>query len=307
LKAFVGITDYDWFRFLSSQEGIDEVNFWQPSGNQSFKALHPGEPFLFKLHHPRNYIVGGGFFVHFSNLPVSLAWSSFQEKNGAASLLEMRQRIEKYRRIQPLPSDDYQIGCILLNQPFFFQKDQWIEVPADFKLNIVRGKSYDLLRSPGREMWAQVQLLLSGRGFGDQYAAMPQPRYGDPTLVQHRLGQGSFRIMVTDVYQRRCAVTQERTLPALEAAHIKPYCDSGPHSIDNGVLFRSDIHKLFDAGYVTIAPDYHFEVSHRIRAEFENGRDYYALNGHAMQLPSDERLWPKKEFLHWHNNKVFRS
>ena len=29
MKDFLGITDNDWFAFLSHQPGIDEVNFWQ--------------------------------------------------------------------------------------------------------------------------------------------------------------------------------------------------------------------------------------------------------------------------------------
>jgi hypothetical protein len=32
LKAFVGVTDNDWFAFLASLPGIDEVNFRQPVG-----------------------------------------------------------------------------------------------------------------------------------------------------------------------------------------------------------------------------------------------------------------------------------
>jgi hypothetical protein len=56
----VGVTDYDWFHFLSSLESVDEVNFWQPGGQTNFKALQPGELFLFKLHAPRNFIVGAG-------------------------------------------------------------------------------------------------------------------------------------------------------------------------------------------------------------------------------------------------------
>jgi len=57
MKAFVGITDNYWFAFLSQQQGIDEVNFWQPSGAGLFRALAPQEPFLFKFHAPYNYIV----------------------------------------------------------------------------------------------------------------------------------------------------------------------------------------------------------------------------------------------------------
>jgi putative restriction endonuclease len=67
VNLYVGITDYDWFRFLSAQPSVEEVNFWQPGGRTNFKALQPGELFLFKLHSPRNFIVGGGVFAHADN------------------------------------------------------------------------------------------------------------------------------------------------------------------------------------------------------------------------------------------------
>jgi putative restriction endonuclease len=71
---------------LSGLPGIDEVNFWQPGGGTPFRALESGEPFLFKLHSPHDYIVGGGFFAHSTSLPVSLAWEVFGEKNGKVHL-----------------------------------------------------------------------------------------------------------------------------------------------------------------------------------------------------------------------------
>ncbi|HEY5174551.1 MAG TPA: hypothetical protein VII95_03185 [Terriglobales bacterium] len=52
VRFFVGTTDRDWFDFLSGLNGLDEVNFWQPSGQQQFRALQIGEPFLFKLQCP---------------------------------------------------------------------------------------------------------------------------------------------------------------------------------------------------------------------------------------------------------------
>jgi putative restriction endonuclease len=84
MNAFVGITDYDWFRFLASRPDLEEVNFWRPGGRAGFKALRPGELFLFKLHAPRHFVVGGGLFAHFTKLPASLAWDAFGEANGAA-------------------------------------------------------------------------------------------------------------------------------------------------------------------------------------------------------------------------------
>lgn len=95
MKFFVGITDNEWFEMLSNLPDVDEVNFWQPSGKTTFRALQPGEPFLFKLHSPRDYIVGGGFFAHSTIFPLSLAWDAFREKNGADSLEDMRSRIKE--------------------------------------------------------------------------------------------------------------------------------------------------------------------------------------------------------------------
>ncbi len=111
MNSYVAVTDRDWFDLLSHLTGPDEVNFWQPGGNRFFKALNPGELFLFKLHSPENYIVGGGFFAHASLLPISLAWETFGIFNGANSLQEMRNRVEKYRRQMENRFDDYTIGC----------------------------------------------------------------------------------------------------------------------------------------------------------------------------------------------------
>jgi putative restriction endonuclease len=55
------------------------------------------------------------------------------------------------------------------------------------------------------------------------------PLYSQSILTKVRLGQGAFRILVTDAYNRKCAISGEKTLPVLEAAHIKSFSESGPH------------------------------------------------------------------------------
>lgn len=307
MNIYVGVTDFNWYQKLISIPNIDEVNFWQPGGNRQFNVLKKGELFLFKLHSPRNFIVGGGIFAYNNILPLSLAWDSFAEKNGVDSLDEMRRRIEYYRKQDHSQTLDYSIGCILLEQPFFFAEDEWIPVPVDWKSNIVQGKTYRMETELGKKLWDDVRIRLQGQQyFIDQQAQNETgQRYGQPTIITPRLGQGSFRVIITDVYNRRCAVTNERTLPVLEAAHIKPYNLSGPHDIGNGILLRSDLHKLLDKGYITFTPEYHLEVSRRIREEFENGRDYYALHGNKLRLPQNTDSWPKPEYLNWHNENVF--
>ena len=81
----VGVTDRGWFQHLRSLPAPDEVNFWHPSAG-AFQSLLPGGLFLFKLRYPDNAIVGGGFFAHHSIWPLSTAWDTFADKDGAATL-----------------------------------------------------------------------------------------------------------------------------------------------------------------------------------------------------------------------------
>ena len=229
MRIFVAVTDNDWFALHASFNRVEEVNFWRPSPDATFKALQPGELLLFKLHAPLNSIAGGGFFVRFLQLPVNLAWDTFKLANGVRSLAEMRQRIAFYRRV-PIPADENpKIGCIMLAEPFFWPKDAWIPCPDDFKLNTVQGKGYDSESGVGHELWSAVseriqqQVPTSLVPGSAALAAVESNGYGKPQIILPRLGQGLFRILVTDAYQRHCALTGERTLPVLEAAHIKPY------------------------------------------------------------------------------------
>jgi putative restriction endonuclease len=303
MRAFVGVTDRDWFELLRSLGQLDEVNFWQPSGNREFRALEPGELFLFKLHYPYNFIVGGGFFAHSSILPINLAWETFGVSNGAASLLKMRAQVAKLRHQVTTQMDDYRIGCILLEQPFFLPESAWIPAPPDWKGPIVQGRGYDLSIEPGLTMWKRLQLGVPV----SNVIAEARARYGEPVLTLPRLGQGSFRVLVTDAYERRCAATNERTLPALDAAHIKPFSENGQHIISNGILLRRDLHALFDNGYITITPSMAIEVSPKIKEEFENGRDYYRLHGSMIRPPTNPSNRPSRDLLEWHNLNIYRG
>jgi putative restriction endonuclease len=306
MKLFVAITDSDWFNYLSELLP-DEVNFWQPSASISFHVLSPGEPLLFKLHSPNDYIVGGGFFSHHTVLPASFAWTTFGPKNGAATEEEMRTRIERYRRVVPDAAADYSVGCILLQSPFFFRREEWIPVP-DWPKAIVRGKGYTTDDEAGKRLWVEIELRLQARPDLGQETILEadKPRFGQPQRILPRLGQGGFRVIVTDVYKRQCAFTNSHVLHVLDAAHIRPYGQGGTHNPNNGLLLRQDIHTLFDRGYLTVTPDYHVEVSHRLKDEFDNGKEYYALQGKNVLLPESPVFRPSEEQLIWHNENVYR-
>lgn len=288
----------------------DEVNFWQPSG-RSFKALEPNDLFLFKLHSPLNYIAGGGFFVRHSFLPVSLAWEAFGHKNGTPDYDSFLNAIYRYRKSNKKIEPDPVIGCIILSSPFFFDQSEWIPVPDDWKLNIVQGKTYDTSTLVGKKLFYDVQerlnRIMSSNISTDRVCeGSSSVRYGSGRIVYPRIGQGAFKVLVTEAYHRRCAISGEKTLPVLEAAHIKPYYLEGPHSINNGLLLRKDIHTLFDRGYITIDEDLRIEVSKRIKEDYGNGREYYAFHGKKLaEIPENVQERPSKQFLRWHNENVF--
>lgn len=307
VNMYVGLTDWDWYQFLAAREPA-EVNFWRPSGRQAFAALAPGEVFLFKLHAPRRAIVGGGFFVKFTRLPVSLAWMAFGEDNGVPDRDTLREAILSYRGNSGTEADhDPEIGNIVLTQPFFFPQEAWIPEPPDWPAQgAQRGKRYGSESASGARLWAEVAQRLAGL----------EPFQGDAGLggtpaervrgwALRRLGQGGFRVLVTDAYGRRCAVTGEHTLPVLEAAHIRPVAKAGSHDVRNGLLLRADLHILFDRGYVTFDEDHRFVVSPQLEADYHNGRDYYARTGQRLLLPGSPADHPAPELLEWHRQHVF--
>ena len=189
------------------------MNFWTPRPwGGRFRVLSRGEPLLFKLTRPHRAIAGVGFFEHYSELPLSLAWDTFGQENGVGSLSDLRARIARLRH-QPLaPWVDDAIGCILLVEPVFWPKEEWIPEPADWKPNIVRGKAYDLTQGVGRRLWEEVVMRLQARpparavaGEGEELSedaqldAILPGGYGDPLLRPRRVGQGTFSAVIRDV------------------------------------------------------------------------------------------------------------
>ena len=73
----------------------------------------------------------------------------------------------------------------------------------------------------------------------------------------------------------------------------------------NGLLLRTDIHRLLDKGYVTISNDSRFEVEQRLKADIENGRSYYAMHGQVIVPPHDLRLGPSRAAIEWYQTNRF--
>ena len=305
MKAVVGVTDNAWAAYLRDRPHITEANFWLPSARTGFAALSTGEPFLFKTHWPENRLVGGGFFSGFARLTVEEAWEIHGEGNGVASLADLVNRIARYRK-EP-PDLKMRIGCVLRRDLFFAPGDSSLPAPADFAKNIVRFKSYEITQSSVVEDRLRALLDTSVIRIDDLPSEVMGSTRGLPTLTIPRLGQQAFKSLVLTSYRRSCAITGNRVEPVLQAAHIQSVADGGLHRVDNGLLLRSDVHILFDRGYLGIDPKHRLHVSPRLREDFGNGDEFYRKAGTFIALPDRKVDRPSAEAVTWHMDTTFLS
>lgn len=223
MRVYVGVTDGSWAHYLRSRPQLTEANFWRPRERHAFRAL---------------------------------------SIDGAQSHAALLAAIRGYRR-ERADQADPRIGCVLLRDITFFDTPE--SVPSDFSPNIVQGKSYDAEDLPPRSGLARSLFRLAHPGVYthvDPLAEPPSP-ITTQAMATRRLGQQAFQVLVLAAYGRRCAVTGDRIRPVLQAAHIRPVAVGGQHQVDNGLLLRSDVHTLFDRGYLGVDRKYRLQISHR--------------------------------------------
>lgn len=112
------------------------------------------------------------------------------------------------------------------------------------------------------------------------------------TIVQ-REGQPKFRKDLLDAYLGACVITGCTVASLLEAAHIVPY--RGPHTnvVENGLLLRADIHKLFDLHMLRIDP---FTRTVHLCDELRKS-EYGNLEGIRLREPKDPSMLPLQDVL----------
>lgn len=61
-----------------------------------------------------------------------------------------------------------------------------------------------------------------------------------------------------------------------------------------------------DRGYITVDKNLNVEVSHRIKEDFGNGKEYYAHHGSKLIiLPERKDQLPDPNYPEWHNKNVY--
>lgn len=142
---------------------------------------------------------------------------------------------------------------------------------------------------------------LRGAAYGT--AALPALIAGEappPTYVR----SPAFRRVVIQAYDYRCAASGERIITQsgealVEAAHIRPFSETGDDDPRNGLALSRDMHWAMDRNLIAPGPDYKWHVSDLLDNRIPDFRRLCDLEGRQILLPAEPRLVPKREALVW--------
>ena len=114
----------------------------------------------------------------------------------------------------------------------------------------------------------------------------------------------AFRRVVTQAYDYRCAATGLRILlpggeAMVEAAHIHPFAEAGDDDPRNGIALTPDMHWAMDRHLIAPGPDLRWHVSARLDRRIPDFERLCSLDGRELLLPTEPRLYPKREALAW--------
>ena len=135
---------------------------------------------------------------------------------------------------------------------------------------------------------------------------MDPVRRTEKRLMNRKVRDASFRKIVCEAYDDRCAVTRMRIIngggrPEVQAAHIRPVSDGGPDLVQNGLALSATVHWLFDRYLISVDPEFRLLVAHnRVPAKM---RGLFEQAMTRLHLPSAEQLYPNERFLAHHRKR----
>ena len=129
-----------------------------------------------------------------------------------------------------------------------YNSDDNQHLPPEILAELYRGK-HILIVEQGARTGPSRWIDAAGNecdGPGWQSICIVGERPGETTTTPQRGEQAEFREMLL-ASDGSCAITGEACHDVLEAAHIVAAQDGGQEILENGMLLRADIHRLYDA------------------------------------------------------------
>jgi putative restriction endonuclease len=142
---------------------------------------------------------------------------------------------------------------------------------------------------------------------GLEEADLPKDGLERERMVKVRVNHRFFRTTVLTSYTSRCCITGLAIPGLLSASHIAPWAKDPNNRMNprNGLCLNLLHHKAFDAGLITITPEFQVRVSTSLTSTTAdaNSNFFGRYNNQFAQLP--RRFLPDPSLLEWHNKTVF--
>ncbi len=260
-----------------------------------------------------NAIAGYGVEAHFSMLSFDQAWAAFGLQNGFQDRHQFLSWGARNRNRDLHTIGTELLACTIILEAVFWPRERWIPWGIEqgwARTGIQQGK-YE--KDPARisRLLNEIGLDRLGVPEAEEFCDSFVPLEADECEIIlakscARRGQGTFRSRLLTAYGSRCAITGEHTEPVLDAAHVQIYLGPRSNHIQNGLLLTKEFHALFDAGLVTVTPDFTIRVFNRIRDRWKNGHRYNPYNGRKLEvIPDAVSDHPSRAALEWHAKNVF--
>lgn len=128
-------------------------------------------------------------------------------------------------------------------------------------------------------------------------------------LVKTRVNQDFFRSSILGLYEFKCCITGLNIPELLVASHIKPWKDDFENRTNpqNGLCLNVLHDKAFDKGYITITTEYKVKTSKYLDDFNSKANEELFIKYENFSIDLPEKFLPKKEFLEYHYEEVFKK
>jgi len=127
-------------------------------------------------------------------------------------------------------------------------------------------------------------------------------------IIKSRVNQNFFRLMIMAAYNNKCCITGLQIPDLLIAGHISPWGKDKKNRLNprNGIAINALHDRAFEAGLITITPNYLIKVSPILNSQKDNSEvASFFLKYHDKSIHLPSRFLPDPEFLKYHNNERF--
>lgn len=277
----IAVTDPNWFNFLKNNDLHSNVNFWQPT-YQRLNRINEGDRVYFKIKGER-IIAGYGEFVEQRELTVNEAWRDFGQRNGCEIKKDFINIInQKLHQHSQRIANERRIGSIVLNNCVYL--DTFIVI-NDTVWNPRATKSFRYMKDGEKHPVTKRERITD-------FQLVKGPRTQKTTTTNTRSGQSDFSSRIRRAYNNTCCISGETIPELLEAAHIQEYKSKDSQHVQNGLLLRVDLHRLYDSGLIFINDKYEIQVSSKL-----NGTIYEIYRNRSINYHKDKRYKPSKDAL----------